>query len=113
MLGFTFLSGAPLSTLLSSQGDATVNLTGVVVTTILDTVTVSAAANTNVNGVVVSTASGVVSVAGDANIDVITNTTVDPMQVTLGVGDLLVIDLSWVPVDDSQTNTWVDVIPRN
>ena len=113
MLGFTFLSGAPLSTLLSSQGDVTVNLTGVVVTTILDTVTVSAAANTNANGVVVSTASGVVSVTGDANIDVITNTTVDPMQVTVEIGEVAILDLSWVPVDDSQTAIWVDVIPRN
>ena len=113
MLGFTFLSGAPLSTLLSSQGDVIVNLTGVEVTIEQGIQDVTAAANTIVVGVVVTTTSGTVNVTGSANVPVVTNTLVDPMQVTLGVGDLLVVDLSWIPVDDSQTALWVDVIPRN
>ena len=91
MLGFTFLSSTPLSTLLPTAVDVTVS----------------------VNGVGLSTVSGVVNVTGDANIDVVTNTLVDPMQVTLGVGEVSILDISWIPVDDSQTALWVDVIPRN
>ena len=85
MLGFNTISGAPLSALIATPVDVTVNLTGVAVGLALGLSDVTAAATT----------------------------AVDSMQVTLGLGNLLVVDLSWVPVDDSQTAVWIDVIPRN
>jgi hypothetical protein len=113
VLGFNTISGAPLSTLLATQGNVIVNLVGVEVLLALGLQDVTAAADIPTVGMVVTTVVDTVNITGSANIPVVTNTPVDPAQITLGIGNTTVVDLSWTPVNDSQTATWVDVIPRN